>query len=236
MIDKKKIIVKISMFIGLITILTLMLLLNINLGITKTLSIESINKAKQSLEILKNNYNKEEQLRIAQKTDKRDAKEAFASAKNEYEAISEETIKIVQEATKEQKYLIEFLWVEIGDYAENNNLRLIVLEPNTKSTFTIKTSASKVDIVADTSKSNTSSSGSGSSTETSKTNKISINTDKSTVKILVVGTYQNIADFVFEVENDKDLRFKLDNITMTYAENNFVVATFDVLDMSVLMK
>jgi len=54
------------------------------------------------------------------------------------------------------------------------------------------------------------------------------------IKITVEGRYANIADFVFDVENDKSLRFKLDNIKMAYSGDNKVKATFDVLSLAVL--
>lgn len=235
MIDKKTLITNISIFAGLVIVLILVMLLNLNLGFVKTLSISNIGKARKSLETAKTLYDQEEQTAARQKLDMVTAQDAFREAKNEYSAISPDTIKIVQDVTKEQKYLIEYLWIELGDYAINNHLRMIVLEPNTKSTFTVKTSTSGVEIVSNTTSSSNSNSSGNSQTDNAST-KITINTDKSTVKIMVVGTYQNIADYVFEIENDKDLRFKLDNISMTYADNNYVIATFDVLDMSVLMK
>lgn len=55
-----------------------------------------------------------------------------------------------------------------------------------------------------------------------------------TVKLAVVGTYSNVADFVFEVENDNELTFKLDNMSMKYYGANKITAIFDVLDMTVL--
>ena len=57
---------------------------------------------------------------------------------------------------------------------------------------------------------------------------------RSGIKITIKGRYANVADFVFDVENDKSLRFKLDNIKMTYAGDNEIQATFDVLSLSVL--
>ena len=53
------------------------------------------------------------------------------------------------------------------------------------------------------------------------------------IKITVQGRYANVADFVFDVENDKSLRFRLDNIKMTYTENNAIQATFNVLNIKV---
>ena len=54
------------------------------------------------------------------------------------------------------------------------------------------------------------------------------------IVLVVKGRYANVADFVFDVENDKSLRFKLDNIKMSYSGDNTIQATFDVLSLSVL--
>lgn len=43
-----------------------------------------------------------------------------------------------------------------------------------------------------------------------------------------------MADFVFEVENDKSLRFRLDNIKMKSAGGTEVLASFKVKDFTVL--
>lgn len=240
MIEKKKLIILVSIFAAILIILIVLIFADLNLGLFKTLSISSINEKKQTLSYTKNKYNLEELKQKSQTSIKLDSQISFTRAKNEYDSISKETITIVKDATKEQKYLIEYLWVELGDYAENNKLRLMVLEPNTKTSLTINTTATEVKITGASANNKDKTTDTNNvkeeKTDTAISNKIIVNTDSSTIKVIVVGTYQDIADFVFEVENDKDLRFKLDNISMTYAGNNFVTTTFDVLDMSVLKK
>ncbi|MEG0872568.1 MAG: hypothetical protein RSG48_01190, partial [Clostridia bacterium] len=63
------------------------------------------------------------------------------------------------------------------------------------------------------------------------------NTDKSNAdtvfKIQVSGSYIDVSDFIFEVENDKDLRFKLDNISIEYVSGNKIKANFDVKNLSI---
>ena len=41
----------------------------------------------------------------------------------------------------------------------------------------------------------------------------------------------NVSDFVFAVENDNELKFKLDNISMEYLSGTSIKATFDVKNM-----
>ena len=52
--------------------------------------------------------------------------------------------------------------------------------------------------------------------------------------LTVRGRYLDIVDFVFDIENDKELLFKLDNMNMTYDNDNKIVATFDILTMNVI--
>ena len=58
--------------------------------------------------------------------------------------------------------------------------------------------------------------------------------DSNALTLQVKGSYINVADFVFEVENDKSLRFKLDNIKMKSAGGIEVVTSFNVKDFTVL--
>ena len=72
------------------------------------------------------------------------------------------------------------------------------------------------------------------STNKNNANKLTDTQDvKGTTKLTVTGRYADVADFVFDVENDSSLKFKLDNIKMTYSKDNLIVASFDVLSLSV---
>ena len=48
------------------------------------------------------------------------------------------------------------------------------------------------------------------------------------MKIQLQGSYIDISDFIFEVENDDELKFKLDNIRIEYVEGTTIKATIDV--------
>lgn len=52
--------------------------------------------------------------------------------------------------------------------------------------------------------------------------------------LTVRGRYLDVVDFIFDVENDKELLFKLDNMSMTYDRDNKIIATFDILTMNVI--
>lgn len=174
--------------------LTYVVLNTVSIGSVKALSIEDM-KSKDSelkgamteLEIAKMQYE-------AANANLDGAKRDYESAKNAYNNVSEEKINVIKEATKEEHYYIDWLWIVLGGYADSNNLVLSVIDPRQ-------------------------------GTEASA---------KGTVKIKLIGRYSDITDFVFEVENDNELKFKLDNMLMEYSGDNKVSATFDVLSMEVL--
>lgn len=178
----------------LIAGLTYVTLQTVSLGSIKALSIEDM-KAKDTelkvamaeLEVAKVQYN-------AANTSLDVAKQAYETAKQAYNNVSEEKINTIKEATKEEHYYIDWLWIVLGGYADNNGLVLTVIDPRNGSEASAK----------------------------------------GTIKIKLVGRYSDITDFVFEVENDNDLKFKLDNMVMEYSGDNKVSATFDVLSMEVL--
>lgn len=178
----------------LIAGLTFVTLKTVSIGNIKALSIEDM-KAKDveleiamaELEVAKVQYN-------AANVNLESAKKAYDTAKNAYNNISEDKIETIKEATREEHYYIDWLWIVLGEYAESNDLVLSVIDPRQENEKSAE----------------------------------------GTVKIKLIGRYSDITDFVFEVENDNDLKFKLDNMLMEYDGNNKVSATFDVLSMEVL--
>ena len=178
----------------LIVGITYVSLKTVRLGNVKALSIEDM-KAKDmelkaataELEVAKIQFD-------AANNNLEEAKKSYNTAKDAYNSVSEDKINTIKEATKEEHYYIDWLWIVLGGYADNNNLALTVIDPRQGSEASAK----------------------------------------GTIKIKLVGRYSDITDFVFEVENDNDLKFKLYNMVMEYSENNKVSATFDVLSMEVL--
>lgn len=178
----------------LITGITYVTIQTVSLGDIKALSIEDM-KAKDTelktataeLDVAKIQFD-------AANNNLEAAKKSYNAAKNAYNNISEDKINTIKEATKEEHYYIDWLWIVLGGYADSNHLVLSVIDPRQGSEASAK----------------------------------------GTVKIKLVGRYSDITDFVFEVENDNDLKFKLDNMLMEYSSDNKVSATFDVLSMEVL--
>ena len=209
------------------------------------------------------------------------AQSEYNKQKNKYNSISDETINIIKEATTEESYNLEYMWIKLGNYAKKNNLEIVMVEPggqmdsssqNTNSTTTTSNNASttannNTSNTTNTTANNTSNttttntttttttttntntnttttttSGNNTSTE-NKDNKTSDNktsdksntssTDSSVLKIQVTGSYMNTADFIFEVENDTALRFKLDNISMDYVKGTTIKTSFNVKNIVV---
>ena len=153
--------------------------------------------------------------------------------------------------------MIEYLWITLGNYATKHNLSLAIIEPGgTVETATENTNTPNDETMVSTGtgvtgdesgvNSTTNAATTGSPTsgtqkaegteeekkETQAIDNITVSANDLTVQ--VKGSYMNLADFVFEVENDKSLRFRLDNIKMKSAGGTEVITSFNVKDFTVL--
>lgn len=245
-----------SILLLLIVVITLAMVYDMDLFLFKNLSIAGVKEKKMAVDELIQKQTIEEFNNLQAKQELNESKNDFDVAKEAYESIDDSTIAIVQQATKEDKYFIEYLWVVLGNYAKTNNVGIDVITPN--STVVSK----EEDETEDAEETEGTKKASEQTTKQTETNKATTNTETTQnsttqsrvealkdreqmtqdttkslddgIKIVVVGRYANVADFVFDVENDKSLKFKLDNIKMEYAGDNQVQATFDVLSLDVL--
>ncbi len=254
--EYKKIMILSSITFIMFLLLLLFLFVDISLGPIQISSISTI----------LNQYDKvtqaEEDLVATQNTHKstlsvlEKSKKDYQNEKNEYETLSDETIRVIKEATMQEEYSIEYMWIRLGNYAKMYNLSIVLVEPggsqeadsSNKSNQTNQTTTTNT---ADSTNTNTNSS---TSTTNSTNNTSNTNTAGNTVeqnnnndntltngntneregsifKIQVSGSYMNVSDFVFAVENDNELKFKLDNISMEYLSGTSIKATFDVKNM-----
>ena len=197
------------------------------------------------------------------------AQDEYNKQKNKYNSISDETIDIIKEATTEESYNIEYMWITLGNYAKKNNLEIVLVEPGgtattdtssdaknsngsnsnnsattTTTTTTTNTNNTTANNTATTTNNTTTNNSTNSNatttnnnqTSTDGTNSTSDNTTSSSgsaLKVQLTGSYMNISDFIFEIENDTSLRFKLDNISMDYVEGTTIKTTFDVKNVVV---
>lgn len=242
----KNLIISISIVVVSLGLLVLFALVDINIGPIRISSIstimsehDNITKAQNSLITEQNNYKNTLRNLDTEKTN-------YSTEKQKYESISDETISVIKEATKQQNYSIEYMWIKLGNYAKTNNLGIVLVEPggtqgstNTSTNTTTTTPATK-----STSETNTNTTTTTSDTTNTTTDVPSANVDGETadetqdseniLKIQVTGSYINVSDFIFEVENDKDLKFKLDNISIEYVSGRTIKATFDVNNTIIL--
>lgn len=219
-----KLIILSVVLLVIIVLITLAMIFDVNLLLFNNLSISGIQKKKLDVETLMAQETMEEINNVNAKENLQSSKDSFDVAKQKYENIDESTIEIVKEATKEEKYFIEYLWIVLGNYARANNVGISIITPDS----TVEKEEQ------DTTNGNTSNNNNTNNTNDATSIENSLSAISNGVKIMVEGRYANVADFVFDVENDKSLRFKLDNIKMAYAGNNTIQAVFDVLSLSVL--
>lgn len=100
----------------------------------------------------------------------------------------------ISEILKTEKYEIEKLWITIGNYADDHNVKV---------NLQITNSSSGVSEVKD-------------------------------LDFTVNGSYVGITDFIYELEDDEELEFNIENFAMVPdATNSNIKATFTVKDVNV---
>lgn len=241
-LNNKKMII-ISSILGVTVILiVLLMLLGANLIIVKIPSISSlvgeyglVKKSEKDLSTAQGTY-------YTTVSNLEKAESDYNKQKNKYNSISDETINVIKEATTEESYNLEYMWIKLGNYAKKNNLEIVMVEPGGKQITntnnnssnsgsstdnTDSTDSNSTTTTTTTTSSSTTNNSTNSSTNTSSDTSASTSSS-SALKIEVKGSYMNISDFIFEVENDTSLRFKLDNISMDYVKGTTIKASFNV--------
>jgi|GEM_PF-1811947 len=186
------------------------------------------------------------------------SKSDFKKQKEQYDAISDETISVINEATTDEKYNIEYMWIKLGNYAKANNLTLSLVEPGgsaqasaastgatsgtttgtttgtTSGTTTGTTTGEKSSgATSDKTSDKTSATTTGASTEVpSVTTAATSTASAGELTISVKGNYTDVSSFIFELENDVELRFKLDKLKMEYAGSNQITTSFAVKNLT----
>lgn len=253
--DNVKILICVILFLVFGGLTVLFCMLDVNLGFISTSSIEGIIAKREQLLNLESKLESTESTYTNTKNKVETSKKAFTTAKNKYEAISDETIDLIKEATTEENYDIEYMWIKLGNYASVNNLKILLVEPggtvtetttgdstktdasNTKTSNTntnkstpnnASTPASSTTASTDASKAANTATTAAVENTTANNTTSSKTTDNTLLTVTLEGSYLNMSDFVFEVENDKELRFKLDNMEVTYVSGTTIKAKFNV--------
>ena len=120
------------------------------------------------------------------------SKSAFNMEKQQYDTLAAEaTDEQLEAAMREEEFLLDYLWIVVGNYAEDNNVKF---EMRTNPDF-------------------------------------SIDFD-------VTGSYISIINFVYDLANDPELRFIIDNMQLEGGSNKDAVtkAKFTVYGINVVTK
>lgn len=219
-------IISLIVFILILSIVIYLVISGMNLGFFNVWSVSSITSRYDEV---KNKEENLEQREISYKNALRNlesAKVNFNEQKAKYEAISNETINMIKEATTKENYNIEYMWIKLGNYARANKLDIILIEPG--GSASIDNNNQNNNSTQNNTVSSTTSSSNTNGTQQSTNTTIRV-TDA--LQIQVTGSYMSVADFVFDVENDKELRFRLDNISMDYVAGTTIKTTFDVKNL-----
>lgn len=156
------------------------------------LSYESITKKNTELNTAianLNNLNKTEYGAMVSKLES--AKSNFDTNQKAYETLAASASeKDIAEANKEEKYLLDYLWIKIGNYANENDIKVLI-DPDISNRL--------------------------------------VNFD-------VTGSYISIINFIYDLENDEELAFDVDNLIMEGADTADTKATFTVSNVLVVTK
>lgn len=120
------------------------------------------------------------------------SKTKFNKAKQEYDSVAANaTDEQLEAAMKEEEFLLDYLWIVVGNYAEDNNVK-----------FWMNTA------------------------------------ENATLEFDVTGTYISIINFVYDLSNDPELRFVIDNIQLEAgaSKNTVTKAKFTVEGITVVTK
>lgn len=120
------------------------------------------------------------------------ARQNFNSTKRTYDTLAASASENeIAEANKREEYLLDYLWIKIGNYANANNIKVLINpSPNTPI-----------------------------------------------VDFDVSGPYISVINFIYDLENDSDLSFNVDNIIMEGASAlSDTKATFSVTGVNIVTK
>lgn len=229
--NKKMIIISSILAVSVILLLVFMLL-GVNFGIFRIPSLSYILDDYNLVKKAEKELTSTQDIYYSTVNNLEKSQSEYNRQKNKYNSISDETIDVIKEATTEETYNLEYMWIKLGNYAKKNNLEIVMVEPGGQmgSSSGGNKSSTTANNTSNTTTTNTTNNANNSATTTTTGNQTSNTTssDSSALRIQVTGNYMNTSDFIFEVENDTALRFKLDNISMDYVEGNTIKTSFNV--------
>lgn len=113
----------------------------------------------------------------------------YAEKKNAYEQLkSTASVEQIAEANKIEIYLLDYLWIKVGNYAADNAVKF----------------------------------------------KMTPNAETATLDFNITGSYISVINFIYDIQNDEELDFKLTGIIIEGASDREVKAKFTVEDINVV--
>lgn len=114
----------------------------------------------------------------------------FEDAKAEYDELAmEASVEEIREANKREEYFLDYLWMKIGTYANNSEIRVLI-DPNYEA---------------------------------------------STINFDISGQYIAVINFIYDLGNDPDLAFNIDNLVMQGGSSAAVTkASFQVRNVNII--
>ena len=165
------------------------------------------------------------------------AKKSFEVEKSKYENITDETIDTIKNANKKEKYSLEYLWVKIGQYANKYKLKIGLIEPGSTETTGEREEAAEEESKKEAESQEEIPPVGEKPLEVPGKDDIEApqmdKVNRSNYRIEAIGQYDKRADFVYAIETDETLRFKLDNLNMESAGDG-IKATFEIKNLDII--
>lgn len=121
---------------------------------------------------------------------KKAAENNFNTSKAAYEELaSQASIDEIREANKKEEYFLDYLWMKIGTYANNSDIKVLI-NPNYEA---------------------------------------------ATIDFDISGQYIAVINFIYDLENDSELAFNIDNLVMQGGSSAEVTkASFQVRNINIV--
>lgn len=121
---------------------------------------------------------------------KQAAVDNFEDSKSEYDELAlTASVEEIREANKREEYFLDYLWMKIGTYANNSEIKVLI-NPNYEA---------------------------------------------ATIDFDISGQYIAVINFIYDLENDPDLSFNIDNLVMQGGSSAAVTkASFQVRNVNIV--
>ena len=230
MVENKKSLIAIIVFA--VSLIFLIVVLSGGLSSLGIVSLTGIGAKRNELVTAENNYTSKKASYESSFENVETAEKNYDAQKKKYDSISDETVDVIKKSASNEKYSIEYMWIKLGNYAKKDNLSIVIVEPGNDSSDTSSSTTASTTTSDTVSLDNTTTT----KETTVTTTKSSETTQTSTgepLKIKVEGSYLNIADFIFALESDSELKFRIDNISMEYVSGTTISTTFEVKNVTI---